>query len=162
MTQLIERLSLSPKPQWRGYMESFKNYDSYYKKAGTGVNPIIPAQRLANDKKTQLPLPEMVQPNIAFADLQGIMTGTMDMLSSITGVDSKGLADHESELTATAVLYTSQVFQNNIKHFFSHLRTSFKAIGDTRLRSTRCNGISPRKGARSWTLPSGKHGRTGG
>ena len=141
MTQLIERLSLSPKPQWRGYMESFKNYDSYYKKAGTGVNPIIPAQRLANDKKTQLPLPEMVQPNIAFADLQGIMTGTMDMLSSITGVDSKGLADHESELTATAVLYTSQVFQNNIKHFFSHLRTSFKAIGDTVMSLLGHNGV---------------------
>ena len=49
----------------------------------------------------------------------------------ITGVDSKGLADNESEITATAVMYTSQVFQNNIKHFFSHLRTSFKALGDT-------------------------------
>jgi hypothetical protein len=54
----------------------------------------------------------------------------MDMLTSITGVDSKGLADHESELTATAVLYTSQVFATNIKHFYTHLRTSFKALGD--------------------------------
>ena len=131
MCQLIERLQLSPKPLFRGYMESFKGYDSYYKKIGSGQNPIAPAQRLANDGKTQLTLPEVYNPNIQFADLQNITNGTMNMLSSITGVDSKGLADNESEITATAVMYTSQVFQNNIKHFFSHLRTSFKALGDT-------------------------------
>lgn len=131
MCQLIERLQLSPKPLFRGYMESFKGYDSYYKKIGSGQNPIAPAQRLANDGKTQLSLPEVYNPNIQFADLQNITNGTMNMLSSITGVDSKGLADNESEITATAVMYTSQVFQNNIKHFFSHLRTSFKALGDT-------------------------------
>ena len=131
MTQLIERLQLSPKPQFRGYLESFKNLDKYYKKAGTGINPILPGQRLANDGKTQLPLPEVYNPNIQFADLQQITSGTMEMLTSITGVDSKGLANNENEITATAVMYTSQVFQNNIKHFFSHLRTSFKALGDT-------------------------------
>lgn len=130
MVQLMDRLALSPKPQFRGYMESFKGYDSYYRRAGSGVNPILPSQRLANDKTTQLPLPEVYQPNIQFADLQGIMDGTMNMLSSITGVDSKGLADNEGEITATAVMYTSQVFQNNVKHFYSHLRTSFKALGD--------------------------------
>jgi hypothetical protein len=69
MTQLIERLQLSPKPQFRGYLESFKNLDKYYKKAGTGINPILPGQRLANDGKTQLPLPEVYNPNIQFADL---------------------------------------------------------------------------------------------
>jgi len=131
MCQLIERLQLSPKPLFRGYMESFKGYDSYYKKIGSGQNPIAPAQRLADDGKTQLALPEVYNPNIQFADLQNITNGTMNMLSSITGVDSKGLADNESDITATAVMYTSQVFQNNIKHFFSHLRTSFKALGDT-------------------------------
>lgn len=130
MTALCERMALSPKPQFRGYMESFKGYDSYYKRAGSGVNPILPAQRLANDNKTQLPLPEVFLPNIKFDDLQGIMAGTMDMMTSITGVDSKGLAEAEGDITATAVMYTSQVFQNNIKHFFSHLRTSFKALGD--------------------------------
>ena len=130
MTQLIDRLALSPKPQFRGYMESFKGYDNYYKKAGSGINPILPAKRLANDKTTQLPLPEVYTPNINFADIQGIVTGTMDMLTSITGVDSKGLADAEGEITATAVMYTAQVFANNIKHFFNHLKTAMKAMGD--------------------------------
>lgn len=131
MVQLMDRLALSPKPMFRGYMEAFKDYDKYYKQAGSGINPILPSQRLANDKATKLDLPEVYTPNIQFTDLQGIIDGTMNMLSSITGVDSKGLADNESEITATAVMYTSQVFQNNVKHFYSHLRTSFKALGDT-------------------------------
>lgn len=131
MTQLIDRLALSPKGQWVGFMESFKGYDKYYKKAGSGQNPIIPAQRLANDGVTQLPLPTRLDANIKYGDLQGIMDGTLNMLSSITGVDSKGLANVENDVTATAVLYTSKVFQNNVKHYFSHLRTSFKALGDT-------------------------------
>lgn len=131
MTQLIDRLALSPKPQWVGYMESFKGYDKYYKRAGSGQNPIVPAQRLANDGTTVLDLPKRFDANIQFADLQGIMEGTLNMMSSITGVDSKGLADVENDVTATAVLYTSKVFQNNVKHYFSHLRTSFKSLGDT-------------------------------
>lgn len=129
-TQLVERLALSPKPKWVAYLESFKNLDDYYKRAAYSDNPIIPAQRLANDNQTQLPMPTQVNNSVPFADVQGIMEGTMGMLSSITGVDSKGLADVENEVTATAVNYTAKVFQNNIRHFFSHLRTSFKSLGD--------------------------------
>lgn len=129
-TQLVERLALSPKPKWVAYLESFKNLDDYYKRAAYSDNPIIPAQRLANDNKTQLPMPTQVNNNVPFQDVQGIMEGTMGMLSSITGVDSKGLADVENDVTATAVNYTAKVFQNNIRHFFAHLRTSFKALGD--------------------------------
>lgn len=141
MTQLCERLALSPKPQWRGYLESFKNLDTYYKQAGTGANPIVPSQRLANDNQTVLPLPEKCDNTIQFTDVQGIVEGTMGMLSSITGVDSKGLADVENEVTATAVMYTARVFQNNIRHFFSHLRTSFKSLGDTVMVMFGYNGI---------------------
>lgn len=129
-TQLVERLALSPKPKWIAYLESFKNLDDYYKRAAYSDNPIIPAQRLANDNTTQLPMPTQVNNSVPFADVQGIMEGTMGMLSSITGVDSKGLADIENEVTATAVNYTAKVFQNNIRHYFSHLRTSFKSLGD--------------------------------
>lgn len=131
MTQLMERLALSPKAQWIGYLESFKGKQDYFKRAGSGNNPILPVNRLANDGTTVLDLPTKVDPNIQFADLQGITDGTLNMLSSITGVDSKGLANVENDVTATAVLYTSKVFQNNVKHFFAHLRTSFKSLGDT-------------------------------
>ena len=130
MTQLVERLALSPKPLWKGYLEQFKGLDKYFRRAGTGENSIIPGNRLANDNKTTLPLPERMDNNIQFADIQGIVQGSMGMLSSITGVDSKGLADVQNDITATAVLYTSKVFQNNVRHYFSHLRTSFKSLGD--------------------------------
>ena len=130
-TQLCERLALSPKPQWQGYAESFKNLDKYYKQAGSGNNTIVPANRLANDKKTVLDLPKRLDNTVQFADVQGIVQGALGLMSSITGVDSKGLADAETDVTATAVMYTAKVFQNNVRHYFSHLRTSFKALGDT-------------------------------
>lgn len=130
-TQLAERLGLSPKPQWQGYVETFKGLDKYYKEAGTGINPILPSNRLANDKKTVLEPPKRLDNQVQFSDVQGIVSSTLDMLPSITGVDSKGLADVETDVTATAVEYTSKVFKNNIRHFISHLRTTFKSLGDT-------------------------------
>ena len=130
-TQLAERLGLSPKPQWQGSVEAFKDLDKYYKDAGSGLNPIIPHNRLANDKKTVLEAPKRFDNSVQFADVQGIVSSTLDMLPSITGVDSKGLADVETDVTATAVEYTSKVFKNNIRHFISHLRTTFKSLGDT-------------------------------
>lgn len=131
MTQLCERLALSPKPMWKGYLEQFKGLDKYYRRAGTGENSVIPGNRLANDNKTTLPLPERIDNQVQYGDVQGIVEGSMGLMTSITGVDSKGLADMQSEVTATAVLYTAKVFQNNIRHYFSHLRTSFKSLGDT-------------------------------
>lgn len=130
-TQLAERLGLSPKPQWEGTADAFKGLDKYYKDAGSGLNPIIPHNRLANDKKTILEAPKRFDNTVQFSDVQGIVSSTLDMLPSITGVDSKGLADVETDVTATAVEYTSKVFKNNIRHFISHLRTTFKSLGDT-------------------------------
>lgn len=129
-TQLIERLQLSPKPMWKGYAEAFKDLDKYYKRAGTGENTVIPGNRIANDKKTQLPLPERIDNTIQYQDIQGIVQGTMNTLTSVTGVDSKGLADVESDITATAALYTAKVFHSNIRHFYSHLKATMKALGD--------------------------------
>lgn len=141
-TQLGERLTLSPKPQWQGYAESFKDLDNYYKNAGTGINPIVPANRLANDKKTVLEMPKRLDNTVQFADVQGIVQGTLGMLPSITGVDSKGLADVETDVTATAAMYTAKVFQNNVRHYFAHLRTTFKAIGDTVLALLGYEGVN--------------------
>lgn len=140
-TQLAERLGLSPKPQWEGTADAFKGLDKYYKDAGSGLNPIIPHNRLANDKKTVLEAPKRFDNTVQFSDVQGIVSSTLDMLPSITGVDSKGLADVETDVTATAVEYTSKVFKNNIRHFISHLRTTFKSLGDTVVALMGYNGV---------------------
>jgi hypothetical protein len=46
-------------------------------------------------------------------------------------VDSKGLADMENNVTATAVNYTAHVFKNNIAHFYNAVQMAMKSLGDT-------------------------------
>lgn len=140
-TQLAERLSMSPKAIWTGYGDSFKGLEKYYKNAGTGINGMLPANRLANDNKTQLPLPNRVDNQVQYADVFGIVQGSLGLLSSITGVDSKGLADVETDVTATAVEYTAKVFKNNVRHYFEHLKTSFKAMGETLMQLWGFQGV---------------------
>lgn len=129
-TQLAERLALSPKPQFIGYAESFKGNDKYFKRAGSGENPILTANRLGNDGKAELPLPTRLDNTIRYEDVSGIIGSTLDLMPSVTGADSKGLADTQTDVTATAALYTSKVFANNQRHYFSHLKTAMKQIGD--------------------------------
>ena len=87
-----------------------------YGKVSTGIAADYTVQALRSARTVIA----QVNNNVPFQDVQGIMEGTMGMLSSITGVDSKGLADVENDVTATAVNYTAKVFQNNIRHFCNY------------------------------------------
>ena len=51
------------------------------------------------------------------------------MMSSVTGVDSKGLIDQNHERTATEVNLITNSFQNQVRHYMQHLSTSYKAAG---------------------------------
>ncbi len=130
-TQLVERLQQSPKPTWLTYAESVKDLDTYYKNAGTSGNPLLLAQRLANDGKTQLPLPTRLDNTIQYNDVVSVIEGSTNLMTSVTGVDSKGLADMENNVTATAVNYTAHVFKNNIAHFYNAVQMAMKSLGDT-------------------------------
>ena len=130
-TQLVERLQQSPKPTWLTYAESVKDLDTYYKNAGASGNPLLLAQRLANDGKTQLPLPTRLDNTIQYNDVVSVIEGSTNLMTSVTGVDSKGLADMENNVTATAVNYTAHVFKNNIAHFYNAVQIAMKALGDT-------------------------------
>lgn len=130
-TQLVERLQQSPKPTWLTYAESVKDLDTYYKNAGASGNPLLLAQRLANDGKTQLPLPTRLDNTIQYTDVVSVIEGSTNLMTSVTGVDSKGLADMENNVTATAVNYTAHVFKNNIAHFYNAVQMAMKSLGDT-------------------------------
>ena len=128
-TQLGERLALSPKPQFIGTVDAFKGNDMYYKESGSGLNTMLPYNRKSLDQKDVLDPPQRFDAKVQFEDLSGIIGSTLDLMTSVTGVDSKGLADTPQEKTATEVEYTASVFSNNVRHYFTNLKYSFKAMG---------------------------------
>lgn len=129
-TQLAERLSLSPKPQWMGSVESLKNLDKYYKNAGKGENPIIFYHRKSQDGKEVLEPPQRFDNTVQFNDLGGIIGDMLGLMGSVTGVDSHGLLDQATEKTATEISYAAEAYATNIRHYIVNLQASYKALGD--------------------------------
>lgn len=130
VTQLAERLSLSPKAQWRGTVEAFKGLDNYYKDAGSGVNNIIPYNRKTEDGKEELKPPERFDQQVQYQDVSGIVGNTLAMMGSVTGVDSHGLVDQTTMKTATEVNYAAETYSTNIRHYMVHLQASMRALGE--------------------------------
>lgn len=129
-TQLAERLSLSPKPQWMGSVEALKNLDKYYKNAGKGENPIIFYHRKSQDGKEVLEPPQRFDNTVEFQDLGGIIGDMLGLMGSVTGVDSHGLLDQATEKTATEISYAAEAYATNIRHYIVNLQASYKALGD--------------------------------
>lgn len=130
VTQLAERLSLSPKPQWMGTVEAFKGLDKYYKDAGAGNNPILPYNRKSGDQKDVLEPPQRFDAKVQFEDLSGVIGNMLSVMGSVTGVDAHGLIDQNTMKTATEVSYAAEAYSTNIRHYMVHLQASFKALGD--------------------------------
>lgn len=130
VTQLAERLSLSPKPQWMGTVEAFKGLDRYYKDAGSGLNPILPYNRKSADQKDVLEPPQRFDAKVQFEDLGGVIGNMLSVMGSVTGVDAHGLIDQNTMKTATEVSYAAEAYSTNIRHYMVHLQASFKALGD--------------------------------
>lgn len=128
VTQLAERLSLSPKPQWMGTVEAFKGLDKYYKDAGTGINPILPYNRKSADQKEALEAPKRFDNTIQYQDLSGVIGNTLSIMGTVTGVDAHGLIDQNTMKTATEVSYAAEAYSTNIRHYMVHLQASFKAL----------------------------------
>lgn len=130
VTQLAERLALSPKAQFMGTVDAFKDLDNYYKDAGSGNNPIIPYNRMDGEKKVELQPPVRMDQTIQYQDISGIIGNTLNVMGSVTGVDSHGLVDQSTMKTATEINYAAETFSTNIRHYMVHLQASMKALGE--------------------------------
>lgn len=131
VTQLAERLAMSPKAQFMGTVDAFKNLDNYYKDAGSGNNPILPYNRMDKDRKVELQAPVRMDNTVQFQDISGIIGNTLGIMGSVTGVDSHGLVDQNTMKTATEINYAAETFSTNIRHYMVHLQASMKALGES-------------------------------
>lgn len=130
-TQLGERLAVCPKPIIITNVDAVEGLDSGYRNYGKTRSPLLLYNRVADDGKTLLEKPEFIQNTVQYGDITGIISANLDFMHSITGVDSKGLADGNVEITATQAMLDKQTEATNIRHFYEAMRVTYKAVAES-------------------------------
>ena len=133
-SQLGERMAMTPKPIFLTTPEAIEGYSEGYKNIMYNVNPIALYNDKSADMTRDLPEPKKLDNRVEFADLTGIISSNLELMSSIVGVDSRGAFDNKTELTATEVLSSEKQYQTQIRHYFDNLKCSFKAMGELVLK----------------------------
>lgn len=141
-TQLGERLALCPKPVIMTDVDAVEGLESGYRNYGKTRNPLLLYNRLADDGKTELKPPQYVQNTVQYGDITGIITANLEFMHSITGVDSKGIADGNLEITATQAMLDKQTESTNIRHFYESMRVTYKAVAEAVLGMLGVQGVS--------------------
>ena len=124
-SQLMERLAKSPKNIWLTTRRSVGKNAEYYEKSDTNTNQLL----YWDDKNGDNPNPpQRIEQTVEYSDLTGIMDNTIGLMQSVVGVQSIGLPDEKNEITATEALLNAKSYNNNVRHFMSHLKYTFKAL----------------------------------
>jgi hypothetical protein len=58
------------------------------------------------------------------------MNGALSMAQSVVGVQTIGIPEERSEITATEALLNEKSFTNNIRHYFQHLKYAVERLGN--------------------------------
>jgi len=133
-TQLAERMAQAPKPTWLTRPEAVEGYEEGYRNFANNLNPLLLFNPTSDDGKEKYDAPQRMDNRVQFDDITGIIGSNLELLSTITGVDARGLMDNKPDLTATEVLYNERQVQQTIRHYFANLRDTFKAVGEAVLR----------------------------
>ena len=131
-TQLAERLAMAPKNVFVCQPEAIEGYVDGYRNFNKNSNPILLYNKWSPDHKIEYDAPIRSDNRVPFDDITSIIGSNLDLLSSITGIDSKGILLGEApQKTATEVLSSERQTQCTIRHFYANLRDTFKAVGET-------------------------------
>lgn len=134
-TQLSERMALAPKPIFITEGESVEGLDEGWRNFTRNRNPLLVYKRWNADKTIENLEPKRVDNHVPFDDITGIIGSNLELLSTITGVDAKGIMMGETaQKTATEVLQGERQTQCTIRHFYANLRDTLKSVGETVLQ----------------------------
>lgn len=133
-TQLGERMAIAPKPTFLTTPQAVEGYDDGYRNFFNNLNPLLLWNETSADGKVKYPEPKRIDNIVQYGDITAIISANLELLSTITGVDAKGLIDGQPQVTATEVIYNERQTQSTVRHFFASLRDTFKAVGETVLK----------------------------
>lgn len=127
-SNILVRLSTSPKNQWICESESIEGNERYYRDSNKSLNPLLIYNKWSSDGKRELAPPERISNEIQLGDVGEMFSQSLQMVNSIIGIPAIGL-ESETEKTATEVLTASKVFQNNVRAYIYNLRCSLQVAG---------------------------------
>lgn len=133
-TQLGERMAIAPKPVWMTTGEAIEGYNDNWKYSQYSLNQLLIRNDKSMDGKIEYPEPKRFDNTVQFGDITGIIESNLGLMSTITGVDAKGILDNGQPITATEVNYNERQTQCTTRHYFANLRDTFKAVGETLLQ----------------------------
>lgn len=133
-TQLGERMAIAPKPVFMTTPQAVEGYDDGYRNFFNNLNPLLLWNAKSQDGKETYEEPKIINNQVQYGDITAIISANLELLSTITGVDAKGLIDGQPQVTATEVIYNERQTQSTVRHFFASLRDTFKAVGETVLK----------------------------
>lgn len=133
-TQLAERMAQAPKPTWLTTPQAVEGYDEGYRNFANNLNPLLLWNKTSDKGKTVNDPPQRMDNRVQFDDITAIIGSNLELLSTITGVDARGMIEGKPDLTATEVIYNERQVQTTIRHYFSNLRDTFKAVGEAVLK----------------------------
>ena len=133
-TQLAERMAQAPKPAFLTTPQAVEGYDEGYRNFANNMNPLLLWNATSDDGKTVNEKPQRMDNSVQFGDITQIISANLELLSTITGVDAKGLTDGSPQVTATEVIDNERQTQQTIRQFYANLRDTFKAVGEAVLR----------------------------
>lgn len=134
-TQLSARMAQAPKTGILTSGDVIEGYSEGYRNYMYNANPVLLYNRTSDDGKTEFKPPERFDCSVKFDDITGIIGAQLELLSTITGVDAKGVMQGETPVkTATEVITSERQTQCTIRHYYANLRDSFKSVGETVLQ----------------------------
>lgn len=133
-TQLGERMAIAPKPVWMTTGEAIEGFNENWKYSQYSLNQLLIRNDKSMDGKVEYPEPKRFDNTVQFGDITGIIESNLGLMSTITGVDAKGILDNGQPITATEVNYNERQTQCTTRHYFANLRDTFKAVGETLLQ----------------------------
>lgn len=127
-SNILVRLATSPKNVWLGESESIEGNEKYFRDSNKTLNPLLIYNKWSADGKRELEKPERISNEIQLGDVGEMFSQSLQMVNAIIGIPAIGL-ESETEKTATEVLTSSKVFQNNIRAYIYNLRSSLVVAG---------------------------------
>lgn len=127
-SNILVRLATSPKNTWICEGESIEGNEKYYKDSNKTLNPLLIYNKWSDDGKRELAPPTRISNEIQLGDVGEMFSQSLQMVNSIIGIPAIGL-ETETEKTATEVLTSEKVFNNNVRAYMYNLRASLQVIG---------------------------------